>query len=233
MSVYVCGDTHFGYDHHKITSKNWPEQRKLTKEDYLIVAGDFGLLWEWKGQTKQEKYWIKELQSRKFTTLFIDGNHENFDRLGKLEQIDMFGDKVGVVAEGIYHLLRGRVYTICGKTFFTFGGAMSTDKEHRTIGMSWWKEETQTKAEEELAYDNLEKHNFDVDFIITHAAPKSVVSTFTFIDPVRHNDPVARFLDRIRSYTEYGSWHFGHYHADVKLHDDFYLHYNNEPMRVV
>lgn len=233
MSVYVCGDTHWGYDHSKLTTKRWPEQKELTKDDYVIVAGDFGLLWEYKGQTKEEAYWTKELQARKFTTLFIDGNHENFTRLEALEEIDMFGGKVGVVADGIYHLKRGYVYTICGKTFFCFGGALSTDKEHRTVDMSWWVQETQTKAEEEFAFDQLEKVNYKVDFVITHTAPKSIVSQFTFIDPERHNDPVAKFLNHLRCKIECESWHFGHFHEDIVIEKKFHLHYNNEPLKLV
>jgi hypothetical protein len=232
MSVYICGDTHFGIDHHKITSKNWTEQRKLTKEDYLIVAGDFGLLWDME-QTKQEKYLTRELQARKFTTLFVDGNHENFTRLNAIPEIDMFGGKVGVVGDGIYHLKRGYVYTICGKTFFCFGGALSTDKQWRTAGISWWADETQTKAQEEFAFDQLEKVNYKVDFVVTHAAPKSIVSTFKFIDPERYHDPVAHFLNHLRCKIECKSWHFGHYHEDLLIEDKFYLHYNSEPFKVV
>lgn len=231
MSIYVCGDTHWGHDHHKITVRNWPDQKELTKDDYLIVAGDFGLLWMAEAD-KQEKYWIRELQARKFTTLFIDGNHENHARLRNLPEIDMFGGKVGVVADGIYHLKRGYVYTICGKTIFTFGGALSTDKEWRTVDVSWWADETQSKAEEDFAFDNLEKVDYKVDHVITHAAPKSIVSTFKFIDSERHNDPVAKFLDHLRCKIQCDTWHFGHYHSDLLIQDKFYLHYNNEPFQI-
>jgi len=232
MSVFICGDTHWGYDHQKIAMKPWPEQRGLTKDDYLIVAGDFGLLWD-REETKQERYFIRELQDRKFTTLFVDGNHENFDRLNDLKEIDMFGGKVGVVAEGIYHLKRGYVYIICGKKFFCFGGALSTDKEWRIDGRSWWSDETQTKSQEDFAYDNLEAIGWQVDHVITHAAPASICNQLDFVDPVRYNDPVARFLEAVRYRIECKSWHFGHYHDDCVMEDKFYLHYNKPPMRIV
>ncbi|MCK5017956.1 MAG: metallophosphoesterase, partial [Candidatus Peribacteraceae bacterium] len=110
MSVYVCGDTHFGYDDWKLNNRNWPLQKDLTKDDYLIITGDFGLLWDAE-PTKQEIFNTKVLANRKFTTLFVDGNHENFTRLDALEEIDMFGGKVGKVCDSIYHLKRGYVYT--------------------------------------------------------------------------------------------------------------------------
>lgn len=37
--------------------------------------------------------------------------------------------------------MRGQVYSLSGKTIFTFGGANSTDKEQRIEHISWWKEE--------------------------------------------------------------------------------------------
>jgi hypothetical protein len=44
MSIYVTGDTHGGMSINRVSYKNWPEGRDLTSEDYLIIAGDFGLI---------------------------------------------------------------------------------------------------------------------------------------------------------------------------------------------
>ena len=49
----------------------------MTKNDYVIIAGDFGI-WN---DTKQERYNLDWLEDKPFTTLFVDGNHSNFDRL--------------------------------------------------------------------------------------------------------------------------------------------------------
>lgn len=227
MSIYVCGDTHFPHDAWKLTNRHWPEQKELTKDDYLIIAGDFGMLWL-NEPDKEEKYLMKELANRKFTTLFVDGNHENFTRLNVLEEIDMFGGKVGKVCDSIYHLKRGYVYNINGKRLFCFGGAMSTDKEHRLVDISWWREETQSRAEEMFALDNLDKVGWQVDHVITHAAPKSIVGILGYDN--RFNDPVAKFLEFILTNgLKFKSWHFGHYHNDRLIHDKFYCHYNTEP----
>ena len=44
--IFVTGDTHGDYDWHKLTSKSFPEQKELTKDDYVIIVGDFGGVWD-------------------------------------------------------------------------------------------------------------------------------------------------------------------------------------------
>lgn len=80
MSIYGAGDTHTPRHIHKLNAKNFPQQREMTKQDFVIIMGDFGLLWE-NIMDKTELYWMKWLNDRNFTTLFIDGNHENHHKL--------------------------------------------------------------------------------------------------------------------------------------------------------
>lgn len=44
--IYVTGDTHGCLDVKKLSIKNFKEQKSLTKEDYVIICGDFGLTWD-------------------------------------------------------------------------------------------------------------------------------------------------------------------------------------------
>ena len=46
--IFLTGDTHIPIDISKLNSKNFPEGKNLTKDDYVIVLGDFGLLWNYK-----------------------------------------------------------------------------------------------------------------------------------------------------------------------------------------
>ena len=64
--IYVTGDTH-GMWAERFNEYAFPEQRKLTKHDYVIVLGDFGI-WDNSDEQKQELDW---LEHRNFTTLFI------------------------------------------------------------------------------------------------------------------------------------------------------------------
>ena len=37
---FVTGDTHGDYDIGKVSTRRWPLQKELSKEDYLIILGD-------------------------------------------------------------------------------------------------------------------------------------------------------------------------------------------------
>ena len=76
--VFITGDLHGNIDIKKLNSKNFPEGNSLTKEDYVIICGDFGLVWN---NSAEELYWRKWLDEKPWTTLFVDGNHENFNLL--------------------------------------------------------------------------------------------------------------------------------------------------------
>ena len=57
--IFITGDCHGDYDISKLTSKKWPQGKSLDKDDYLIVAGDFGLIWSNNENDEFEKYLIK------------------------------------------------------------------------------------------------------------------------------------------------------------------------------
>ena len=100
----------------------------MTKKDYVIIAGDFGGAWQKEDRfIKKEARHLKTLEDRPFTTLFIDGNHENFDRLNSYPVKEWNGGHVHEIAPSILHLMRGEIYNIEGISFFTFGGARSHD----------------------------------------------------------------------------------------------------------
>ena len=41
MAVYVTGDTH-GDWMNRLKTDSFPEQKEMTKDDYVIICGDFG-----------------------------------------------------------------------------------------------------------------------------------------------------------------------------------------------
>lgn len=97
--LYVTGDTHGALDIRKLNTSNFPEQRSMTKEDYVAIMGDFGLVWD---DGKEDLYWRKWLAGKNFTTLFIDGNHENFDLLKRYEVVEWHGGKVQFINDSIH-----------------------------------------------------------------------------------------------------------------------------------
>ena len=55
MAIYVTGDTHGSQPHgwlsvdgfmHRLNTTSFPEQKELGKEDYVVICGDFGGVWE-------------------------------------------------------------------------------------------------------------------------------------------------------------------------------------------
>lgn len=218
--IYVTGDTHADYDIKKLSSDYFPQQRTMNKDDYVIICGDFGLVWD---DSKQEHYWRKWLADKSFTTLWVDGNHENFELLATFPRVEMFGSKVREICPGIYHLERGQVYMIDGKKFFTMGGASSHDKCYRVEHISWWKEELPTMDEMNAAIDVLDANNWDVDYVITHCAPNSIQRLFS---PEYENDSLTSFFERVRQDLNFKRWFFGHYHTDCQINEQFTAVYN-------
>ena len=78
--LFVTGDTHSIIDWKKLNTKNWEEQRNLTRDDHLLIAGDFGAPWV-VGESAEDRYVLDTYENRNYTTLFVDGNHENFHAL--------------------------------------------------------------------------------------------------------------------------------------------------------
>ena len=76
--ILITGDIHGSHDISKLDNTKNPIFKKLTKEDYLIICGDFGLVWY---NDMADTLWRTWLDEKPFTTLFVDGNHENFDLL--------------------------------------------------------------------------------------------------------------------------------------------------------
>lgn len=63
--IYVTGDTHGVIDIGKLDSKNFPEGKNLTKNDYVIICGDFGFVWN---NDNEDKYWQKWLARKPSST---------------------------------------------------------------------------------------------------------------------------------------------------------------------
>ena len=124
--VYITGDTHANFS--RFEEDKFPIQKEMTKNDYVIICGDFGGVWTFEEESSREKYWLDWLNERNFTTLFVDGNHENFTRLYNDYPVEEWhGGKVHKVRPTVYHLMRGEIFEIYGNTFFIFGGASSHD----------------------------------------------------------------------------------------------------------
>lgn len=218
--IYITGDTHVPIDVEKLNEDLFPEQKDLSRSDYVIVCGDFGGVWD---DSERHRLWLEWLSERPFTLLFADGNHENYDMLEKYPEAQWNGGKVHVVADNILHLTRGQVFIIDGKCFFVMGGAVSRDRFTRTEGRSWWRREMPDDAEFKEGLKNLGEVGFDVDYIITHTAPTTISSKFY---SCAEEKPLGEYLQYISDTVKFKKWFFGHVHCDMEINDRFIALYD-------
>ena len=109
--MFITGDCHGEW--RKFSTESFPEQREMTKDDYVIVTGDFGI-WD---NSEREKWWFDWMEKKNFTILFVDGNHENFDLLNNYPVSNWKGGKVHFIRPNVIHLMRGEVYEIDGHDY--------------------------------------------------------------------------------------------------------------------
>lgn len=228
--LYITGDCHADWS--KFSTKAFPEQKEMTREDFVLVCGDFGI-WH---NTKSERWWLDWLEDKNFTICFVDGNHENFDRLysDEFEVVDFHGGKAHKIRENVYHLMRGYIFDICDKKIFAFGGArshdirdgilnpadFSTKKEYkiqlkkwarahkifRVNTISWWKEEMPNHDEMIFGLKTLAQHNNKVDYVITHCCPQSVAAIFSM--GCYKPDNLTKYFDVVKKTISFDKWFF-------------------------
>ena len=158
--------------------------RKLNESDCLIVCGDFGFIWN---DCKKEKQILKKICEKKFKTQ-IGGN--------------------------LYQLLRGEIYTIEGKTYFTFGGGESADKELRKENGTWWVQEQPTMLEMQYAVEQLDKIKRTVDYVVTH---QPTMTDMALLERKCAVNPLSTFFDELSQNITYKKWYFGSLHKNKKI----------------
>ena len=145
--------------------------------------------------------------------------------------------------------MRGQVFTIEGTRFFTFGGGRSHDIDagilerndpdfavkkrkldheralYRITHESWWEEELPSEDEMEEGLENLQKIGNQVDFVISHSAPSSVVDIFS--RGFYEHDILTDYLEKIKERLSFKTWFFGHYHETQMIGQRFVMLYES------
>lgn len=246
--IFVTGDCHANWN--KFSTRNFPEQKEMTRDDFIIVCGDFGI-WH---DNQEERYWLDWLEAKNFTLCFIDGNHENFDRLysDEFRVVDFYGGKAHQIRKNVFHLMRGHVFELSGNKIFAFGGASShdvfdgildrddfeSDKEFystikewdrdnkwfRVNHLSWWKEEMPSQEEMNFGLESLDRYDYDVDFVVTHCCPQEIASLLS--GGQYKPDILTSYFNKISNSLEFQKWFFGHYHIDKQITSGFIALYH-------
>ncbi len=211
--LYVTGDFHG-----EMQRFHASVLRHLGADDELIICGDFGFLWNG-GESEQKD--LKKIGKLKYKVLFLDGTHENFDLLNAYPVEEWNGGKVQHISGGLYHLMRGQVYELEGKTLFTFGGGESAEKQLRMKAGKWWACELPNMEEMREGVSNLWKHKMQVDYIFTHEPPPNT-GCGTLSECSGRKNQLDAYFGQIMKQVRYQKWFFGSEHVDRKI---TYKHY--------
>lgn len=209
--VYITGDTHGDISWFKN-----PKLKKLGEKDILIICGDFGFLWNPKSEAEKKN--LEILKSKKYTICFLDGAHENFDILDAYTPYRWKGGNAHKIANNIFHLMRGEIFTLDNKTFFVMGGGESDDRDMREPGVSWWEEEMPNAEEIKNAEDNLKDANYNVNYILSYEAP-AVAKDFLklHLKEAAKISPLNTYLQDLTKNVDYYHWYFGSLHTDLQI----------------
>ena len=77
--IFATGDCHG--DFQRFSRKHFSQRRQMGRDDYVIILGDFGGVWNGSSEERNRLDWLDE---KPFTTLFVTGNHENYWMLREL-----------------------------------------------------------------------------------------------------------------------------------------------------
>lgn len=243
--IFVTGDTHGDFS--RFSEYCFPVQKELTKEDIVIILGDFGGIWD-KKSNEEEQLTLERLNNKNFTTVFIDGNHENYDRLdAEFPIINFCGGKVHQIMPTVYHLIRGEIYNFAGFHFFAFGGAASHDiqdgildiKDYqdnyskmiadyrlktilgwklRINHISWWKQEMPSRKEMDSGINNLNKFK-EIDYVLSHSLPSHILPS---IGMQAESNSITNYFQNevvpiLKRKENPVKWYSGHYHLENEV----------------
>lgn len=196
--IFATEDTHGNFL--RFSTKNFPEQKQMSRNDYVIICGDFGGMWD---DSAEERYWLDWLNEKPFTTLWIDGytffamggakSHDTQDGILDPNSPD-FKDR--------YRLLKAK------------------NARSRILRQSWWPEEMPSESEYQTTRKLLESVNWEVDYLLTHCAPTSIGKRIHYKNTA---DPLTNFFEEISKRLKFHYWLFGHYHGNQIIEEKYVL----------
>ena len=213
--IYITGDMHG--DLKRLYDGQF---FKLKAGDVLIVCGDFGYIYS---GDKQQSQVIEYFATRKFTTAFIDGTHDDLDYINNCRQTVWKDGLIHRISGNLIHLCRGQIYNIEGKSFFTFGGGESEDKDERINLNKWWRAEEPTPLEMANGAIKLDEVGCNVDYIITHEPPSRVKSAILARKGgVERVNKLNGYFEEIAATVDFKCWYFGSLHEDKSISKEYH-----------
>lgn len=204
MKIIVIGDIHNQFN----KLNNFIDKKK---PDILFIVGDFGYF---ENSVSSDiikdgiKYIgfksIKNIKPNNTKIYWIDGNHESH-----LELVKYQNGKIHEIEKNIFFCSRGSTITINNYNILFIGGAASIDKNAKTEGVDWFREET-------ISYQDFEKCMIydKIDIVFSHTCPEYFVKYIKNNNKI--NDSSTTALNIIFNYYNPKLWFFGHWHKYVE-----------------
>jgi len=208
--IYVTGDMHGDLERFSA-----PALRKLKKGDTLLICGDFGFLWD---GSKPELAALKKIGGKRYTVAFVDGAHEYFELLGAYPIVDWNGGRARHLGGKLYHMMRGELYTIEGKTVLAMGGGTCPDEDLRDDSRMRW--ELPSREEYDRALEAITAVGGHIDYIITHEPPLKIKAFLQLKSGSQSRSEASglnTFFEEMGKCCTFKRWLFGSMHMDKHI----------------
>ena len=215
MAYYITGDCHADFE--KLI---WLARfnKKLGKEDVIILLGDVGLNYFGADKDHGNKKILADFPNY---FLCVHGNHEERPYHIQTYRTQIWrGGEVYYEPEfpNIVFAKDGEIYDFDGKKAIAIGGAYSCDKEYRLLtGLPWFPDEQPNDEVKSRVENKLNEVDWKIDYVFSHTCPlvyrpsQESVINFEKIDL-----STEEWMDEIAKKLDYSRWYFGHYHDNIQ-----------------
>lgn len=206
--IVAVGDTHGEFEYlNKLLNRH-------QDIELVLQCGDFGWWPKFHNRSYVDSYGkVKRmdqfsLKNKKTIVRWCDGNHEDHpDIIERVQNNNL------EFMPNVFYQPRGSTFTLPdGRVVLFIGGALSIDKQWRTVGLDWFPEETITQR------DIYNLPDVNVDIVISHTCPREF---FNFLDlkyilighqQLKADDPSMDALSTVLEKYNPKKWYFGHFH---------------------
>jgi hypothetical protein len=214
VRLFICGDTHGNI--RWLTDYVYPTAMALSC-DKIIVLGDFGY-WEHQDAGIMFMNEVAALTRKSAIPLYwLHGNHDNWSMAQ--QQYGDHRDPEGFIVcrPEVFYIPQGHTWSWQARTFRSFGGAYSVDKDYRLVmekqrgnppGTLWFPDEQMNdeQMDELLAADSGPK-----DYVLSHDKPQGSRPGWNRKD-IAACLPNQRRLQRALEAHQPSYWLHGHLH---------------------
>jgi hypothetical protein len=205
IRLIIAGDWHGN----KRAAYSCLDDAKRDRCNAVFQVGDFGVTFggsEWFPQEVS-----KLATAAGIPVYFIDGNHEDFDTISRWLSMERNEDGHIEVHPNLFYVPRGTVWVWAGKFFAAMGGAASIDRDYRTLGFDYFKEELITAGQTIQFLNAFSSLGRGIDYFFTHDCSDRTPWGFTLV-PDGDSQSNRRIMDGILDYVRPAMHFHGHMH---------------------